>query len=312
MGLLTSTAFQLSPSVQPRVFIVMGTLASSDVDDDLLYQMLVALRNALRQSNEADTQCVVSMLHCVCTFVSTLAENSRYIGPLFWLAVALLESSHAPFFIEANKLLCACVTTLNRHEAFKERGFVATLLEARTHLDDISMQLDQMLGLSFDSDFSFSLAAIIFKGVRRPSLRASATETLRCLLKTVVSTLPPSAEDETPIDGDALGYVLALLPTSTTPQAFKQLMQDSGAGAAWAQKDSFERAELDDGQVPFVPFEVLGCQDPTTALLTVSFVGSMLTTAQSDDAESQMLFGVLKDMSFAFPDIVSMALVIFL
>lgn len=307
MGLLTSTAFQLSPSVQPRAFIVMGTLASSDVDDDLLYQMLVALRNALRQSDEADTQCVVSMLHCVCTVVSTLAENSRYIAPLFWLAVALLQSSHAPFFIEANKLLCACITTLNRHEAFKERGFVATLLEARTHLEDISLQLDEMLGLSFDSDFSFSLAAIIFKGTRRPSFRSSATDTLRCLLKTVVSTLPPSTEAEASINSDALGYVLALLPTSTTPQAFKQLLLDSGAGVAWARKDSFERAEIDDGQVPCVPFEVLGCQDQTTALLIVSFVGSMLSTAQNDDPESQMLFGILKDMSSVFPDIVSMA-----
>lgn len=307
MGLLTSTAFQLSPSVQPRAFIVMGTLASSDVDDDLLYQMLVALRNALRQSDEADTQCVVSMLHCVCTVVSTLAENSRYIGPLFWLAVALLESSHAPFFVEANNLLCACITTLNRHDAFKERGFVVTLLEARAHLDDISIQLDQMLGLSFESDFSFSLAAIIFKGVRRPSFRTSAIETLRCLLKTVVSTLPPPTEEDTSIDGDALGYVLALLPTSTSPQTFKQLLQESGAGVAWTRKESFGQTEIDDGQAPHVPFEVLGCHDSNTALLIVSFIGSMLSTAQSDDAESQMLFGVLKGMSLVFPETVSMA-----
>ena len=44
MGLLTATAFRLLPSIQPRAFVVMSSSASSDVDDDLLYQMLVVLR----------------------------------------------------------------------------------------------------------------------------------------------------------------------------------------------------------------------------------------------------------------------------
>ena len=55
MGLLTLTAFQLSPSVQPRAFVVMGTLALSDVDDDLLYQMLIAFRSGHRLSGMTRT-----------------------------------------------------------------------------------------------------------------------------------------------------------------------------------------------------------------------------------------------------------------
>ena len=60
MGLLTATTFKLSPSIQPRAFVVMGSLASSDVDDDLLYQMLVALRGAMKTGDESDPQCTDS------------------------------------------------------------------------------------------------------------------------------------------------------------------------------------------------------------------------------------------------------------
>ena len=44
MSLVTSSAFQLSPAIQTRSFVSLSILATSDVDDDLLYQMLVALK----------------------------------------------------------------------------------------------------------------------------------------------------------------------------------------------------------------------------------------------------------------------------
>ncbi|KAI5118442.1 hypothetical protein M0805_000576 [Coniferiporia weirii] len=307
MSLLTATAFQLSPSIQPRAFVVLGTLASSDVDDDLLYQMLVALRSAMKTADESDTQCVVSMLNCICSVVPSLPMSSRYIGTLFWLAVALLQSSHAPFYREANDLLRACITTLHKQGAFKDRGFTATLIEARSSLSDISMQLDQLLGLSFDSDFSFSLAAVVFKGIRRPQLRESAIGVLRCLLTTAVSTMP-TLPSEAPVHSDILGYFLALLSVSTTAQSYQQLLQEAHVGADWIpKKETFNRSEDDGDQVPRISFDLLGCHDPTTALLAISFLGSILSSAQVDDAESQMFFLILKDASMVFPDVVSLA-----
>ncbi len=44
---MASTAFQNNPAIQPRAFTVMGCLAREEVDDDLLYQVLVALRNSI-------------------------------------------------------------------------------------------------------------------------------------------------------------------------------------------------------------------------------------------------------------------------
>ncbi|KAL5507799.1 IRA2 [Sanghuangporus vaninii] len=307
MGLLTATAFQLSPSIQPRAFIVMGTLASSDVDDDLLYQMLVALRSAMKMADESDTQCVVSMLNCICKVVPSLPESSRYIGTLFWLAVALLQSSHAAFYKEANDLLCACILTLRQQNAFAEKGFTGTLLESRTCLEEIQVQLDQLLGLSFDSDFSFSLAAVIFKGIRRPNLRESAVNVLRCLLTTAVSTLPQPSADA-PVHNEVLGYFLALLSISTSIPAYEQLLHEAQVGEDWLpKKDVIDHLEDTNDQLPHIPFDVLGCQDHQSALLTISFLGSMLSSAQVDDAESQMLFLIMKDAATTFPEVVSLA-----
>lgn len=309
MGLLTSTAFQLSPGIQPRAFIVMGILASSDVDDDLLYQMLVALRSAMRTADESDTQCVVSMLNCICNVVPSLPEGSRYIGTLFWVAVALLESSHAAFYKEANNLLCACVTSLRDQGAFVEKGFIVTLLEARSGFEEILMQLEQLLSLSFDSDFSFSLAAVIFKGMRRPQLRQSATSTLRCLLVTAVSTLVDTPTTEAPVRNEALGFFLALLSVSTSPQAYQQLLMDARVGPHWLNATGVEEGGMDEpvDELPRIQFDILGCHDSTTALFAITFLGSMLSTAQLDDAESQMLFSVLKEASAVYPEIVSLA-----
>lgn len=283
----------------------MGTLASSDVDDDLLYQMLVALRSALRSGDETDPQCAVSMLNCISKVVPSLQDNSRYTGPLFWLAVALLQTGHAAFYCEACGLLCACLTTLAKQGAFEESGFNVTLLEARATLEDISLQMDQMLYLSFDSDFSFSLAPVIFKGIRRPQFREAAVNVLRCLLTTAVSTLPPPT-DESTIPSEVLGYFLALLPVSTSLQSYQQLLQEARVGNKWIpKKDEFIRVEERE-RVPHVPFDLLGCYQPTTALLAASFVGSILTTAQIDDVESQILFVLLKDAALLYPEIVAL------
>ena len=40
MSLVTATAFQQSPAVQTRSFVVLAALAVSEVDDDFFYQIL--------------------------------------------------------------------------------------------------------------------------------------------------------------------------------------------------------------------------------------------------------------------------------
>ncbi len=310
MSLITSSAFQLSPAVQSRAFVALGVLATSDVDDDLLYQMLVAFKTALSQASETDTTSVVSMLRCITNVVPATNGNSRYLAQLFWLAVALLQSSHMALYVEAIRLLRVTVENMEEHGHFKERGVTATLLDGRVPLEDIACQLDHLLGLSFDSSFSFSLAATIFKGVRHSALRDAAEGALRSLLSITVRscTEVEHADDGpgAPICQDVLGYVLALIPMSTRIRSFRRLLGEANADPSWLSEESIVSQDEDD-PVYTLPFGLIGYGDSNTALLVTSFVTAMLATAQGDDVESAILYNILSDVADAWPEIIGMA-----
>ena len=309
MSLVTSSAFQLSPAVQTRAFVSLGILATSDVDDDLLYQMLVAFKTALSQSHESDTTSVVSMLRCIFRVVPALPINSRYLPQIFWLAVALLQSSHMGIYVEAINLLRATLLRMDTHGVFKERGVAATLLESRVPLEEIACQLDQILGLSFDASFSFSLASIIFKGIRHPGLRDSAASTLRSLLRvTVHSCSDPHHADDGPgasMCPEVLGYFLALIPVSTSPEAFMALLREAEVDESW-MSDEMLPSELDDDAAVKIPPGLVNTSDQNTALYMTSFIGAILTTAQGDDKETEMLYNILSDVSNAHPETIAM------
>ncbi|KAI0677196.1 hypothetical protein C8Q78DRAFT_1180405 [Trametes maxima] len=309
MSLITSSAFQLSPAVQSRAFVALGVLATSDVDDDLLYQMLVAFKTALSQASETDTTSVISMLRCITNVVPATSGNSRYLSQLFWLAVALLQSSHMALYVEAIRLLRVTVENMAAHGHFKERGVPATLLEGRVPLEEIACQLDHLLGLSFDSSFSFSLAATIFKGVRHSALRDAAEGALRSLLSiTVRSCVEVEHADDgpgTPVCQDVLGYFLALLPMSTRIHSLKQLMEEANVDVSWLSETFMSQDE--DEPVVRLPFGLIGLGDGNTALLVTSFVTAMLATAQGDDTESAILYNILSDIADAWPEVICMA-----
>ncbi|KAI0737738.1 hypothetical protein C8Q80DRAFT_1276173 [Daedaleopsis nitida] len=309
MSLITSSAFQLSPAVQSRAFVALGVLATSDVDDDLLYQMLVAFKTALSQASETDTTSVVSMLRCITNVVPATNGNSRYLAQLFWLAVALLQSSHMALYVEAIRLLRVTVENMEEHGHFKEHGVTATLLDGRAALEDIAIQLDHLLGLSFDSSFSFSLAATIFKGVRHSALRDAAEGALRTLLSiTVRACVEIEHADDgpgSPICQEVLGYVLALIPMSTRVRGFRRLLEEANVDASWLLEEAII---TQDGEDPIykLPFGLIGLADNNTALLVTSFVTAMLATAQGDDVESAILYNILSDVADAWPEVIGM------
>ncbi|KAG8218508.1 hypothetical protein J3R82DRAFT_4145 [Butyriboletus roseoflavus] len=303
MSLATSTAFQLPTVIQARAFLVLGTLATSDVDDDLVYQMLVAFKTALGHSTETDTIAVVCMLRCICKVVPSLPEGSRYLCQVFWLAVALLQSSYTSIYAEAADLLRATTETLQLHGAFDENTIPNVLLDGRTQLEDTVCQLDRLLCLSFESSFSFSLASIIFKGVRHSHLKSSAETVLRSLLSVAVrcGEQPPEGAPYV-LSPDALGYFVALIPFSTTRESYIRLLQACRA----EEFTPVTRPSHDSDFVPRVVVDMLPIIDSTAALLVVSFATTMLTTAQGDDAETEMLYNLLLDVSIAYPELLSM------
>jgi neurofibromin 1 len=312
MSLVTSTAFQVSPAVQTRSFIALGTLATVDVDDDFLYQILIAFNNALGKANETHTMSIVSMLRCMCKVVPALPRSSRYVPLLFWLAVSLLQASHLAFYVESTRLVRITLETMEQRGMFKNEGVQSMLLESRLQLEQITSQLDDILKISFESSFSFSLASIIFKGIRHSGLKEYTEGVLRSLLCVTVRSqanddLPSGFRDS--ISADALGYFLALLPLSTTPGSYRRLLDDCNIDDAWLPDAGLETIDDDESQSPRIAPAFLGITDSSTALLVTTFVGTMLTTAQGDDTETEMLCSLLSDIANSFPQTIAMAYV---
>ncbi|KAF8524568.1 hypothetical protein BU17DRAFT_84597 [Hysterangium stoloniferum] len=326
MGLITSTAFQICPYIQYRAFAVLGLLSTSgvlDIDDDLFYQIIVAFKTALLSSEDQDAAAVMSMLRCIARVIPGLGEDSRYSPHLFWLAVALLQSSYLPLYEEAARLLEVTLETLARQGYFEGCRMSSVLLDARVPLLDITTQLDGMMGLSFDTAFSFSLAAIIFRGVRPPSLQPIARKLLRTVLRIsaeAAASYKASHKENgassalTPLDPDIIGYFLALLPFSHTQASYRELLRDAGVSSQWYPSSLCDQDGEEVASVPTVGTELFGISpdDTTTPLLVTSFVFAMLDSYQGSEQEKGFLFNVLAQLAVVYPDISSRAVVHYL
>jgi neurofibromin 1 len=283
-------------------------LANQDVDDDFLYQILVAFRAALVQANETHSNTVVSMLRCVCRIVPILQKNSRYILSIFWLAVSLLQSSYSAVYVEATILLRTSLESMEEQKMFKDRSVQKVLMDGRAPLEEVTGQLDRLLKFSFDSSFSFTLAAIIFKGIRLRHFREHAEAALTTLLRITVR----AERDPDAVNGfkcspspSVLGYFLALLPMSTTVDSYRKLLRDCNIGDAWHAEAGLRETEQE-ARVPVVTHSFLGIKDPETALFIATFAATILSTAQGDDAETEILYSILADLGIAYPEIVSL------
>lgn len=308
MSLVTSSAFQLSPAIQVRSFVSLGILATSDVDDDLLYQILVAYKTALSQASDTETLTVLSMLRCICRVVPALPPQSRYLPQLFWLGVALLQVGLMSPYIEAIQLLKTTVGRMAEQGLFRDRGVAATLLDGRLAMEDCIEQVDDALGLSFDASFSFALAAVVFKGIRHAKLRSHAADALRTMLRVTVHSCgePDHADGPgAPICQETLGYFLALISLSTSSATFKDLLQDADVHESWYSEDVLP-TDLDEDAAVKIPHGLIGADDANDALLVVAFVVSMLYSTQGDDKETEMLYDILAQMATSHPDTVSL------
>jgi hypothetical protein len=312
MSLVTATAFQISPTIQFRAFVVLGELATAEVDDDFFYQMLVAFRSTLIRTTDS-TISVVSMLRCIRNVVPALQSGSRYLGPIFWLAVALLQFGHMGFYVEASQLLCITIQQLSDQGLVQQQGVPESLLEHRYGFREIADQLDQSLKISFETNFSFSLAAVMVKGLKLKMFKPVTLESLRTMLR-VSSRASKSnikvASEPSPGPGvapDSLGYFLALLSAATTKRTYRELLQDANLGDYPTGEDPAER--VDDEDVPCVPLELLNITNLNSALLVISFLGVMLEISQGENAETEIYFRLLSDVSMAYPEVLTMWLV---
>lgn len=166
MSFVAGTCFQHNSSTQPQAFTVLGCLATEEVDDDLVFQILVAMSSALNTYSDADTSLVVSMLTCLARVMPGIMDDSRYSTCLLWLAVGVLQMGHLPLFAPALQLLCAALETMQRTGYF-QRGLADGLLESRVAAGEAARRLDQLAGVSFETDVGFAMLGVVWKSTLR-------------------------------------------------------------------------------------------------------------------------------------------------
>lgn len=312
MSLLSSTAFQLSAYVQSRAFVVLGRVLevpSTDVDDDLFYQMLVAFQTALANANEDDPTALLSMLRSMSKAAVRLPKDSRYLSQLTWISIAIIQSGYAALFSEAAGLLEATLLSLEKYKVFAKRTVTSCLKQFRSEaLDEIYLQLDELHSLSYSSEttFSFSLASIISRGLRLSPTCASAASLLRTLLRISRDAQgPPPPGPRGSLHADRAGYFMALLPQATSCSEYAQLLEIAGLDPDWlppADVDDLERS----GAPPEVDLRLFGDMSNETVLLISSFAVTMINCSQSE-IERQILFGLVAEAVMVHPEIVAIA-----
>lgn len=293
MGRVAATCFQHNPATQPQAFSVMGSLAADEVDDDLLYQILVALSSTLSHFSESSPIMAVAIVRCLARIIPGLLPDSRYTGSLFWLAVGLCQMGYLPLFPAALDLMLQSLKAV-RGSISPGQDLWDTLLEARSSAGEVVTKLDTTSGVSFDIDPRFSLVAVIFRGVRHASTRTVTIDVLQELLRTAVA--PGSAVN---------GETAVKSGISEKGTAFFIALLGASAGSEAETTDLWQNIGIRGGRKGGV-MEFLSIPDNSTGLMLITLVVSMLNSA-GDDAERLELYRFLVDAGTEMPEVLAMS-----
>lgn len=191
MSLVASTAFQNNPAIQPRAFSVMGCLAREEVDDDLLYQVLVALRISITRfsGEDGNSEMLVAIVTALSRMMAKLPSTSRYGIQLFWLATFLLRLVPPSLFNCAAVFLESVLTNINTSGDTRGAKLVAHLLQGREQLEDVALPLDDFYGINFTHEnFHFAVCACLVRGLSDTLTKATALHVLATFLE--MTTMP--------------------------------------------------------------------------------------------------------------------------
>lgn len=291
MGLVTSTAFYFNPAIQPRSFVTLGCLAQDEVDDDLIYQILVALKGALAIFNETDSSLIVSIMMCLSNIIDNLPSDSRYLLELFWLAIALVQVGHPAIFQTAVRFLQSVLQALDTRKLFDQRSIEVVLLETRSELGDIADDLDNACGINFTNYFSFAVAVILLKGLKQCENKDIVFQCLTSFLEIDCKRRVEHGY----IESRTLGYLAGLLPFAAKDDTLRDLLCLAGIS-------DVELDVIDFGSSHAGLFDILEIPDNSTALLFISLLVTLLN-ASENESERLFLYTLLAVAATSVPEV---------
>jgi neurofibromin 1 len=227
MSLVASTSFQNNPAIQPRAFTVMGCLAREEVDDDLLYQVLVALRNSVgRFGDDSSSEMLVAIVTSLSKMMAKLPSASRYGFQLFWLAVSLLRLVPPNLFNCTAVFLESILQNINTTGEVRGEKLVQQLLQGRFQLEEAALPLDEAYGIHFNSkNFHFAACACLVRGLTDTVTKGTA---LRVLSTFLDMTSRPSEAATIPRDLQSSPYMSLILARTITLEELRDTLWFAG------------------------------------------------------------------------------------
>lgn len=214
MSLVASTAFQNNPAIQPRAFAVMGCLAREEVDDDLLYQVLVALRNSVgRLGDDTNSDMLISIVTSLSKMMAKLPSASRYGLQLFWLAISLLRLVPPALFNCTAQFLEAVMTNISTVGDLRGDKMGPLLLQGRVQLEEAALPLDEAYGIHFTHEnFHFAVCACLARGLADTTTKTNAMRVLSAFLDMAGN---PAGDADKPSDDISRSPYMALILART-------------------------------------------------------------------------------------------------
>lgn len=300
MSHITGVVFQPNPAIQPRAFVALGCLGhlrdDDDDDDDLMYQILCSLRRALLKFDPDNPTLVHSITMCLGDVVGNMKGSSRYLAPLFWVALALRSINHPALILHATELVQNVLHAMNAAHMFDagEMAMKTLLFDTRVSYGDVCYRLDRLNGVNFETHFSFAVVGILMKGMVKEATHQCLLAFLNCATRQAKDT----------VNETVLGYVTGLVSTA------RQSRQLWFAGVHWECTDDNDN-EDDDTTVATRPtlssnletlFEKFDIPDDDTALLFLSCLVAQLQN-EMEESERLFLYELLSHSATIMPDV---------
>ena len=235
MSLVASTAFQNNPAIQPRAFSVMGCLAREEVDDDLLYQVLVALRISITRfsGEDSSSEMLVAIVTALSRMMAKLPSTSRYGVQLFWLATFLLRLVPINLFNCVAVFLESVLTNINTSGDTRGPKLVTHLLQGREQLEEVALPLDAFYGIQFTAEnFHFAVCACLVRGLSDTMTKATALHVLATFLDMTETPASPidgaEASSKKLKDVPYSPYLSLILSRVVTPDELKDTLWLAG------------------------------------------------------------------------------------
>ncbi|KAI9269931.1 hypothetical protein BY458DRAFT_182532 [Sporodiniella umbellata] len=292
MSLATSMTFQFNPILQPRAFVILGCLAQEEMDDDLMFQILIVLRNDLSNFNEKNPELIISILMCLKNIVDNLPGSSRYLLSIFWLAISLIQINHHSIFSHSVKLLHATLRNMSSSGFFDKRSIENVTMAARNTYLSVLSKTDIAAGVNFETHFSFAIAGSLLKGIIFSDCREVIFECLASFLEIESKTggVPNR------INSRCLGYFVGLLPFFSKCESIDVLLHMAGITNICLDKLK------DPASTYSVIWEVMDIPNDPTGTLLVSLLAGLLSIAQTE-MEKVFLFGILSKIAASTPEV---------